>query len=163
MNPQANMIKPGIFLACLLAGAAALSTLAQSEPAAAHPAAAPPAQTATNAPSASPGIPPSVFIVPTSDSEGRDPFFPDDSLQVATPTQGQTEAPRTVELSLQGFSGEGDHRLAIINDQNFSAGEQGFVTTSSGRVSVHCIELKTNSVIVEVEGVRRELRFRPDQ
>ena len=107
-------------------------------------------------------VPRSVFVMPTADGQGRDPFFPDASLQLAPAGPAVPEA-RTVELNLQGFSGEGSNRIAIINEQNFSAGDQAFVSTGGGRVIVHCIELKTNSVIVEVEGERRELRFHPNQ
>lgn len=164
MNLRANNFKSGLLLGVLAFGCAALAVLAQTEPATNHPAALAPAPVATNAVAVPTNVLRSVFVVPTTETEGRDPFFPDSSPQVAqapTATPGQAaETTRAVELSLQGFSGSGEHRLAIINERSFSAGEQGIVSTGSGRIGIRCIELKTNSVIVEVGGERRELRFR---
>ncbi len=109
-------------------------------------------------------IPQSVFVAPTAEKEGKDPFFPDSTPQVASPTASKTpDNSSAVELVLQGISGPADKRMAVINNKNFGAGEEVMVPTPTGSVRIHCIEIRTNSVVVEIGSQRRELRLRRGQ
>jgi hypothetical protein len=106
-------------------------------------------------------IPRSVFVIPATPEEGRDPFFPNSNrLSAGTrTTKLAAPVPAEVSLVLNGLSGTPEHRLAIINYQTFAEGDEAEVTTRSGRVRVRCVEIKGETVVVEVAGARRELRF----
>lgn len=55
-------------------------------------------------------------------------------------------------LTLNGISGETDHRLAIINGATFAAGESGHVTANGKSFRLHCVEIKDDSVVVQLVG-----------
>jgi hypothetical protein len=63
------------------------------------------------------------------------------------------------KLTLIGILGTGSRRLALINDCSLSAGESGKVRFALTNALVRCVEIRTNSVIVEVgaEKLREEL------
>jgi hypothetical protein len=118
---------------------------------------------ATNAGPAQVEIPKSVFLVPSTPQEGKDPFFPRSMRLYASAgvkTNVQPTAP-SFELRLNGISGTADHRLAIINNQTFQANEEGEVPTNPGHARIRCLEIKPDSVLVEVGGQQRALRLRP--
>ena len=129
----------------------------------------------TNAPSGSapavtnalpplPPIPQSVFTVPLTPQEGRDPFFPRSMRifnDVVVKTNQQPVAIVPVELKLNGISGTADHRLAIINNRTFEIGEEGEVVSNVGRVRIICHDIKPDSVRVLISGEERILRLRP--
>ena len=137
------------------------------------------AQTATNAPAKSaaaappitnaapvaPDIPKSVFVIPAMPQQGRDPFYPTSMRLFASAVYAQTNttvaAPPQVELQLKALSGTPGHRLAIINNHTFEDGEEGEVMTASGRARVRCLQIKEESVLVQVGGEQRLLRLRP--
>lgn len=104
----------------------------------------------------------SVFIMPTSPKQGRDPFFPEstrvyDQMLAATRTNTVVELP---PLSVPGISGTPGHLLAIINNHTFAAGDEGDVLTSAGnKVHVLCIEVEADHVIVEVNGRNQRLKL----
>ncbi len=107
----------------------------------------------------------SVFILPSNPAEGRDPFFPTSPR----PYEGQL-VPGTKSqemdsglLVLQGISGLPSRRFVIINKHTFAAGDESDVLTSRGRLSVKCLEIKSDSVVVEVSGQRHELRYKEKQ
>ena len=104
-------------------------------------------------------VPQSVFVVPKNPKEGRDPFFPNSTLLWGGGTKTPKQTP-TPELVLNGLSGTGDHRLAIINNRTLAEGEETEVSSGGGRIRFRCVEIKTDSVIIEVGGERRELRLR---
>jgi hypothetical protein len=104
-------------------------------------------------------IPRSVFTIPADPEEGRDPFFPNSNRLSGARTMKLAPASADVPLVLNGLSGPREHRLAIINNHTFAEGEEAEVNTPSGRVRVRCIEIKGETVVVEVAGARRELRF----
>ena len=109
-------------------------------------------------------ISPSVFVSPGPGNSGKDPFFPK-SIRLPGANVNPTNPPVKVaaELSLNGISGTPARPLAIINSRTFSAGEEGEVPTSSGtRVRILCVEIRfeQETVVVEVDGARRELKFR---
>lgn len=107
-------------------------------------------------------IPTSQFAIPASIAEGRNPFFPESTLtkfnQSATTN---TTKVVSVALELKGISGAGAKRFALINNQTFAEGEDGDVTVGRTKVHVLCIRIRDESVTVEVEGDRRELKLRP--
>jgi hypothetical protein len=119
---------------------------------------------ATNAAPAELEIPKSVFIIPATSAEGKDPFFPLSTrlhpVAVVTTTTANV-APAVVQLDLKGISGAIDRRFAIINNRTFAVGEEAELSVNSGRVRVVCKEIKDDSVVVLVNGQERILRLRP--
>jgi hypothetical protein len=146
----------------LLLGAALFSFVNRTEgsPQPASPAAA------TNAPAlASVEMPAmkSIFIMPTAPREGKDPFFPRSTRPYTTRviSTNTTPVPIIADFRLDGISGPPEHRLAIINYKTFEVGEKAEVNTNAGRMSVHCLEIGTDSVVIMIGGVeRRVLRLR---
>ncbi len=112
---------------------------------------------ATTVPADAP-IPESVFIVPTSPKQGRNPFFPN---SVPRLTSQKTNAP--VDFSsivLNGITSP-PKRTAMINGSTFEAGETGDVKLSNGsRLTVQCLEIRSDTVIVIISGQKRELHLR---
>ena len=108
-------------------------------------------------------IPQSTFVMPANQKEGRDPFYPDSERPYANltgPKQPvQTKISPTAFI-LNGLSGSGDHRLAMINGRTLAEGEESEINTVAGRVTVRCVEIKTDSVVIEVGNERKELRLR---
>jgi len=105
-------------------------------------------------------IPQSVFHIPTSAREGRDPFFPN-AVFGAQPVKPKEAAP----VDLSGFVLNGitspPKRTAMINGRTFEIGESGEVRLPNGsRVLIKCIEIKNESAIIDVNGQRQELRMR---
>jgi hypothetical protein len=120
---------------------------------------------ATNAAPVQAEIPKSVFLIPATPQQGKDPFFPRSmrlfaSVVVKTNVQ-PLATPRSVELRLNGISGTADRRLAIINNQTFETNEEGEVPTNPGRARIRCLEIKADSVLVQVGAEQRVLRLRP--
>jgi hypothetical protein len=113
-------------------------------------------------------IPRSIFVVPTSERQGRDPFFPHTTRLFAVAPTGNTNIVRTkqpsvaVELALKGISGTPDRPLAIINNQTFSVGEEGDVVTGARRMRIRCVEINVaaESVTIQIGNERRELRLK---
>jgi hypothetical protein len=103
--------------------------------------------------------PRSVFTIPSDSKEGRDPFFPDSTRPYEALAAANPKVADVSSLVLKGFSGSLDHRLVIINNHTFAAGDEGDVTTSAGRMHLTCIEIKTKSVVIEVGGQRHELFY----
>ena len=101
----------------------------------------------------------SVFILPSNPREGRDPFFPDSTRPYEQAAAANPRVSDITSLVLRGFSGPLDHRLVIINNHTFATGDEGDVVTSVGRLHLRCVEIKTNSVVIEVGGQRHELFY----
>jgi hypothetical protein len=119
---------------------------------------------ATNAAPVQAEIPKSVFLIPATPQEGKDPFFPRSMrlfASVVVKTNVQPTPPPSVELRLNGISGTADRRLAIINNQTFETNEEGEVPTNPGRARIRCMEIEADSVLVQVGGEQRVLRLRP--
>jgi hypothetical protein len=116
--------------------------------------------TGTNAPLAQ-----SVFINPNGPKEGVDPFFPRSKrpygpvapILIPTNPEPVTVA---VDLRLKAISGLPEHRLALINNHTFEAGEEGEIITNNGRMRVRCLEITQDSAVVQVGPERRELHLR---
>lgn len=104
----------------------------------------------------------SIFNIPANPNEGRDPFFPN-SRRFAAAKESTNSVPEpafTVALLLQGISGAENNRLAIVNGRTLAEGEETELTVGNNRVHLRCIEIKSDSVTVEIGNVRRELRLR---
>jgi len=133
------------------------------------------AQSKTNqptTPAATPGstnevaAPQAKFIQPKDKTEGRDPFFPRSTYPYLrdSPLIVQTNvvAPPTVnaDLKLKGISGLPPRRLAVINNHTFEAGEEAEIITTTGRMTIRCLEINENSATVQIGPERRVLRMR---
>jgi hypothetical protein len=124
--------------------------------------AAPPATVKTNV------VQKSVFTVPASKQEGCDPFYPNSTrlwgvTMEAQPVAQKTSKPSGAEcLVLKGLSGAPSNPLAMVNGRTMARGEDAEIPTDCGRLLVHCVDITTNSVIVEVGNERRELHLRSD-
>jgi hypothetical protein len=109
-------------------------------------------------------IPQSNFVMPATQKEGRDPFYPDSERPYANLNAGPKQPVQTkissTALVFNGVSGPPDHRLAIINGKTLAEGEEAEINTVAGRLTVHCVEIKTESVVIDVGNERRELRLR---
>ena len=101
----------------------------------------------------------SVFVIPSDPKEGRDPFFPNSTRPYKDATATNSLGAEISSLVIKGFSGSVDHRFVIINNHTFAAGDEGDVITSSGRIHLNCVEIRTNSVVIEVGGERHELFY----
>lgn len=106
-------------------------------------------------------IPRSIFVLPTSPKEGCDPFFPTSlrPYESAIPIASSGGHGDLTDLRLNGISGPLDHRLVIINDVTFAAGDEAEVRTTKGRIRIRCLEITGNTVVVEADGQRHELHY----
>jgi Protein DA1 len=55
-------------------------------------------------------------------------------------------------LTLKGISGAEQHRFALINDSTFEAQEKGRVRLGQTNVVLRCLEIRSNSVVVQLDG-----------
>ena len=99
----------------------------------------------------------SVFILPANPGEGRDPFFPKSNRPYESAPTVTNNVVEVTALVVKGVSGSTDHRLVIINNHTFAAGDIADVITEQGRIRVHCVEIKPRSVVVEIGGHYHEL------
>jgi hypothetical protein len=119
--------------------------------AAAWPVAA--ASTDTNAPMQS------VFVMPSSPNEGRDPFFPN-SMRPYEDAMSKVKRPADLtSLEIKGFSQLGSQRYVIINNHTFGAGDEGDVITSQGRIHIRVLSVGMDTVMVESSGAQHLLKF----
>jgi hypothetical protein len=104
-------------------------------------------------------IPPpkSVFVMPASPRDGRDPFFPESLRPYEDAPATKREVDSTVFV-IKGISNERGHLMAIINNHTFAAGDQGDVLTTSGRVHLRVISIAPDSVVIEANGTRRLIK-----
>lgn len=106
--------------------------------------------------------PRSLFITPNSVKEGRDPFFPDSTRVYDAVTQvNPNRKVDATSLVVRGISGSLNRRFVIINNHTFASGEEGDVLTATGRAHIHCVEIRSDSVVVEINGQRHVLAINP--
>ena len=101
----------------------------------------------------------SVFVMPSSSRDGRDPFYPE-SQRPYEEAVVQVAKPHTVDVAsftITGHSVENGHEMVIINKHTFAVGDEGEVMTSAGRVHVRLVEIHGNVAVVEANGGRREI------
>lgn len=106
----------------------------------------------------------SVFTIPASLSEGRDPFFPEstrviDAMMASKQAKQAGPAAEISALKVLGISGSPGHLLAIINNHTFAAGDEGEVSTSSGKLQIRCLEVGNDHVNVMVNGQYHQLKL----
>jgi len=99
----------------------------------------------------------SVFVLPANPGEGRDPFFPKSNRPYESSPTVTNNVVEVTALVVKGVSGSSEHRLVIINNHTFAAGDIADVITDQGRIRVHCVEIKPRSVVVEIGGHYHEL------
>lgn len=108
-------------------------------------------------------IPQSVFVIPATPKEGRNPFFPQSTAKTPPPPPDLKGGPRPVSLSglvLNGITSL-PKRTVMINNRTFETGESGEVKLpGGGKVLLKVEEIKADSAIIVVNGERRELRLR---
>lgn len=104
---------------------------------------------------------PSVFSLPATPKDGRDPFYPASSrpYQAAVVASPVTTDLNLDSLVMQGISGVPPNRLVIINKHTFAVGDDVEVSTSQGRIRIHCLEINATSAVIEANGQRHELRY----
>lgn len=98
----------------------------------------------------------SVFVMPASTRDGRDPFFPESSRPYED-AMATKNTPETSALVVKGISFEHGHAMVIINNHTFAVGDEGDVLTAGKRVHIRLVEIRASVVVIEVNGTRREL------
>ncbi len=117
------------------------------------------ASVAVSVPSLEIVMPKSVFVVPTTQKEGRNPFFPEAKVTGQVPKDKQ-QALDNSSFVLNGITGP-PLRSAMINGRTFLAGEEGEVRLQNGaKVMIKCAQIRDESAVIVVGGVQRELRLR---
>jgi hypothetical protein len=104
----------------------------------------------------------SVFVIPATPKQGRNPFFPYSAQPAPMPDEA---GKNTRGLDPSGFVLNGitspPKRTAMINGRTFELGESGEVRSKMGyRVLIKCEEIRSDSAVISVEGKRIELRLR---
>ena len=108
-------------------------------------------------------IPLSVFVVPATPKDGKDPFFPASTrpyVNLQPIVKGQKPQVIEVPLILTGITPS--LKLGMVNGKTFSEGEEGDVVVNGVRKKIRCLKVKEESIIIELlpEGERRELKMR---
>lgn len=104
-------------------------------------------------------IPKSVFVIPSSPKQGRNPFFPQSAEVVQQPVKTSNVDPSMFVLN--GITPNGPKRTAMINSRTFEAGESGEVRLPiGGKALIKCEEIRADSVLIIFDGQRRELKMR---
>jgi hypothetical protein len=99
----------------------------------------------------------SVFMMPANARDGRDPFFPESNRPYEDAMAAQHATVDATAIAVKGISYEHGRAMVIINNHTFALGDEGDVLTTGGRVHLRLAEIRSGSVIVEVNGSRREL------
>jgi len=135
----------------------ALSLLAggSTKPAAAKPA----ADAKVLAAFAPAEIPQSVFVISGNPRECRNPFFPRSATPAPAP-KSNAGAVDARSIMLNGITSP-PKRTAMINGTTFEQGEEHELRLPGGsRMLIKCEEIRDDSAIILVSGVRRELKLR---
>jgi len=73
-------------------------------------------------------------------------------LAAWTPAAAVAPTPVPDVLKLKGISGTEDHRFALINNTTFEPLEKETVRVGQTNVSVRCLEIRADSVVIQVNG-----------
>lgn len=112
-----------------------------------------------NPPKAAPDKPAparSVFVMPASPQDGRDPFFPESTRPYEEAVVSK-HAPEPIVFTVKGLSIENGRAMVIINNHTFAVGDEGDVLTAGKRVHLRLVEIRDGTAVIEVNGSRREL------
>lgn len=106
----------------------------------------------------------SVFVMPDSPKDGRDPFFPNSTRPYESSTSAKNVDNSLLHtLKIGSIMDGGVGRVfAIINNHAFAPGEEGTVITDDGqRINIRCLDIdsKAGTVTVESSGARATLNF----
>jgi hypothetical protein len=114
-----------------------------------------------NAPAGGTNAPPprSVFSLPTNPREGHDPFWPE-STRIFDSAPSVTHSVEPTTLKINGYSMVNGRPIIIINNVSFLNGDEADLPApGGGRTHLHCVDIQPDYVVVEVNGVRRDIRF----
>jgi type II secretory pathway component PulC len=147
----------GRFGALLLTTALLVATASQAAAAAnpGSPAASPPSTNQVTAPLQ---IPQSIFVIPNSPRDGRNPFFPGAHTELPTQPKPLPQVDGS-SFVLNGITSP-PKRTAMINGRTFEVGEEGEVRLNGAKELIKCVEIGADSAIIEYKGQRLQLRFR---
>ncbi len=121
----------------------------------------PPAKTATTNASAKVIAARSAFVTPSNVREGRDPFFPESSRVYDANVQvNPNHRVEATSLVVKGVSKIAGRLFVIINNHTFTGGDESDVLTATGKAHVRCVEIRSDSVVVELNGQRHVLSFK---
>jgi hypothetical protein len=95
--------------------------------------------------------------------KGKDPFFPgshrrDPAPEAAAP-EANANAPVDAVLALRAVIRTSKHSQAVINNEIFETGEEQPVRVPNGHVRVRCIDIGSNSVLIQVQGEAESRRL----
>lgn len=103
-------------------------------------------------PPAGTNAPQSVFVMPESPKEGRDPFFPNSTHPYLYAIQLNNKQPEITALNLVGITRSGSRVFVIINNVTLGTGEDADVKTPTGKIHLRVVEIKTDAVVIEASG-----------
>jgi hypothetical protein len=117
--------------------------------------------TAANSAEAPPPVPQSVFVIPANAKEGRNPFFPQSKIELPNTNKSlKTESAESFPIVLNGITSP-PKRMAMINGRTFESGESGELKLQNGsKISIECLEIRSDAAVIRVGTQRRELRLR---
>ena len=98
--------------------------------------------------------------------EGRNPFFPAASVQPLKSNSLATQPPPkptpVAQLVLNGIVPPGAEKpTAMINGHTFEQGEAAEVKLPNGtKIQIKCEEIRMESAIISIDGVKSELKLR---
>lgn len=106
----------------------------------------------------------SVFVIPNSPKEGRDPFFPNSNRPYESSPAAKTVNNAMLHtLKVKSIQpGRNGQVFAIINNHAFAPGEEGSVINDEGqRINIRCLEINVTAgtVTIESAGARATLNF----
>ena len=119
----------------------------------------PPVEPATEMPA-----PKSVFTV---DNNSRDPFFPNAKsnvpVEVGTPVDANFDVPSLLQSNFHGVVSSGGKSIAYVNNVMLEEGRTAVIPIRAGgqekAVTVRCIEVAKDSVVLEVQGYAHPIRL----
>jgi hypothetical protein len=98
--------------------------------------------------------------------KGKDPFFPTSRRREPAPeavAAGNANAHVDPVLVLKAIIRTSKHSQAVINNEIFEGGEEQSVRVPNGHVRVRCLDISSNSVLIQVEGEAEPKRLLMEQ
>jgi hypothetical protein len=108
-------------------------------------------------------IPQSIFLIPATEKEGKDPFFPRSKRLFVTPVVTVATNPVVTlgDLTIAGIS-SGEKPLVIINNVTFGVGDTAEIISGGRRISIQCLEIDLANGSAKIQhsgGEERVLNF----